>query len=553
MNSSADIVIVGGNVITVDPRRPRAEAIAIKDDKFMLVGSNEEARAVVGTGTKVRELDGMTVVPGFNDAHLHVLSSAQSIKGIRLGASSVRSIGDILNLVGKQARRQEGGWIIGRGYDQNRLRERRHPTRWELDEVSLGNAVYLIQFSGHASVANSKALALANITKHTPDPEGGEIERDPDTGEPTGLVLETPATDLIEEIMPRASYEDIVEDLGIVNQNFLPQGITSFMDAGVGMDFGWSRIIGAYQEAIETGLLNIRCNLAPWHERFLDYTRIDEELQEIDSRLFKFGIRTGLGNEKLRIGPFKIIMDGSASLATAATYEPYQPGSMRQGTGILIMEPEILAKLVSALHRMKWQIAIHAIGDRAIDVTLDAYEAALHEQPRTNHRHRIEHCTMMDLRQMARVEQLSVLCVTQPAFVLEAGDAFANQLGRRRAEETLRFRTLLENNISVAFSSDAPVVSSAPLIGIHGAVNRRTRNGQSYGIGEAISAEKALSLYTLGGAYTTFEEDIKGSIEVGKLADLVVLDKDLTKEDPEGIKDISVMATMVGGKVVYEK
>lgn len=551
----ADRVLLGGSVITIDWKKPRAEAIAIKDGKFLLVGSNEEVREMVGKGTEVRDLGGMTVVPGFNDAHNHPLQFAIAVEDIDLGQPSVRSIRDILNLVAEQAKQQaKGTWINCRGYDHNQLAERRHITRWELDEVAPDHFVRLKHFGLHSNVVNSKVLALAGITKDTTDPEGGKIERAPRSGEPTGVILEMPAIALIDKIMPKTSYEDIIEYLRIVNQRYLAEGVTSSSDAGVGLQSSdWPRIIGAYQEAVETGVLNIRCNLQVWHEIFLDYSHIDEELQEIDNRLFKLGIRSGLGDEKLRIGPIKIIMDGGVSLGTAATYEPYGAQPENQGTGILTMEPELLTRIVSALHYRGWQMSIHAIGDRAVDVVLNAYEAALREQLRANHRHHIEHCIIMNVGQMTQMKKLGVLCVTQPHFIWDAGDSFAYQLGKQRTEETLRFRTMLDNSLFTVFSSDRPCTSGAPLLGIHAAVNRKTKSGENYGLGEAISAEEALRLYTINGAYTTFEEGIKGSIEAGKLADLVVLAEDPTKGDPERIKDIPVVATMVGGEVVYEK
>lgn len=551
----ADIVLLGGKIITIDPKRPRAEAVAIKDGRFLQVGNDEEVRETVGRSTEVRDLCGVTVVPGFNDAHCHPLLFAAAVKDINLGEPSVRSIRDILNLVGEQAKRQgKGTWINCRGYDQNQLAESRHVTCWELDDVAPDHFVRLTHYGLHSNVVNSKVLALAGITKDTPDPEGGEIRRDPKTGEPTGVILEMPAIALIDKVMPKMSYRDIIENLGIVNQTFLSQGITSYSDAGVGLQSGdWPRIIGAYQEAVETGVLKVRVSLQLWHERFFDYSRINDELQEIDSRLFKFGIRSGLGDEKLRLGPFKIIMDGTVSLVTAAAYEPYGADPESRGTGILTMEPEILTKMVSVLHHRGWQMSIHAIGDRAIDVVLNAYEAALRERPRANHRHHIEHCTMMHVSQMTRMQKLGVLCVTQPQLLLDYGDGHFKQLGEQRTQRAFRFRTMLDNNVFTVFSSDRPCSGGIPMLGIHAAVNRRTKSGRDYGLEQAISPEMALRLYTINGAYATFEEAIKGTIEVGKLADLVLLDGDPTKVEPERIKDISVLATIVGGKIVYEK
>ena len=551
---NADFVLLGGNVITIDLKKPRAEAVAIRDGRFLQVGSNKEAKEAIGRSTKVRDLCGATVVPGFNDAHCHPLLFAMSLEDINLGESSIRSVGNILNLVAKQAGRQEvGTWIKGKGYDQNQLEEGRHVTRWELDDVAPDHFVRLTHFGLHSSVVNSKVLALAGITKDTIDPEGGRIERDPKTGEPTGTILEMPAIALIDKVMPKTSYRDVIENLGIVNQTFLSQGITSYSDAGVGLQADLPRVIGAYQEAVETGVLNVRCNLEMWHESFLDYSRINEELETLDERLFRFGIRSGLGDERLRIGPFKIIMDGAISLGTAATYEPY--GAEGQSTGLLTMEPRVLNKLVLALHQRGWQMSIHAIGDRATDVVLDAYEIVLGHTPQVKkkHRHRIEHCFLMSLSQMIRMEQLGVLCVTQPQLMLDAGDGHFKQLGEQRAQRAFCFRTMLDNNVFTVFSSDRPCSGGVPMLGIHAAVNRRTKSGRDYRLEQAISPEVVLRLYTVNGAYATFEETIKGTVEVGKLADLVLLDEDPTKVEPERIKDISVLATMVGGKIVYEK
>jgi len=551
----ADVVLLNCNVITMDPKKSRAEAIAIKDSRFLVVGTNEEIKETIGKSTKTRDLGKMTVVPGFNEAHCHPLLFALAIRDMDLSKPDIHSIKDILDLVGKQAKVQEAGtWINCRGYNQNRLEEKRHITRWELDEAAPNHLVRLRHFGLHSVVVNSKVLMLAGITKDTPDPEGGKIERDPNNGDPTGVLLEMPAIAFVDRVMPETSYEDVIENLKIVNQKFLAEGITSFAHAGVGLQVDWPRVIGAYQEAVETNVLQIRTSLQPWHEKFLDYSRIDEELDVLDSRLFKFGIRSGFGDDKLRIGPFKIIMDGSVSLVTAATYQSYGSNTNNQGTGILTMEAEILNKIVSALHRRGWQMAIHAIGDKAIDVVLNAYDVALRDNPRSDHRHRIEHCTMMNEPQMTRMKKLGIICVTQPHFIWDIGDSYFQQLGRKRVEEeTLRFRTILNNGVYTVFSSDRPCSSGTPLLGIHAAVNRRSSSGNSYGLSEAISVEEALRLYTINGAYTTFEEGNKGSIEAGKLADLVALADDLTAGDPEKIKDISVEATMVGGNFVYEK
>jgi hypothetical protein len=525
--------------------------VAIKDGKFFWVGTDDEVKQTTGKGTQLKNLKGMTIVPGFIESHNHTLMFGLGLSAIDL--TKVRSIAEVLALVEERAKKQkEGTWITGVGYNQNELREKRHPTRQDLDKVAPKNPVSLRHTSAHGIVVNSLALSMAGITRNKPDPPGGKIGRDLETGEPTGLLFESPAMKLIDDITPKPTQEDLVVALGNANRRFLSEGITSAMDASVGGN-EIPQQIAAYQEAVERGVLQVRHNLAVWSEAVFDYAHFDEALKEAEGKLLGLGIRSGLGDEKLRIGPFKIIVDGAFSTVTAVTYEPYGIDTNERGCGVLVIEPAKLAKLASLVHGLGWQLAIHGIGDRAIDVTLDAIEAALNSKPRKDPRPRLEHCTMVLPRMIDRIKQLGIIPIMQPGFIWELGDNWFNQLGKEKTSKFKPFRTLLDQNVRIAFSSDRPVVNGAPLLGIHAAVNQKTRSGQDYAPDEKITPEEALRCYTVNGAYTAYEENIKGSIEMGKLADLAVLAEDLIQVDPRRIKDIPVVGTMIGGKFFYER
>jgi len=547
----ADFVLHGGTLITVDEKRPRAQGMAVKDGKFLWVGTNDEVKQAVGKRTQVRDLKGMTVVPGFIESHNHTLMFGLGLNAIDL--TQACSIEEILALVRERASRQKDGtWITGVGYNQNELKEKRHPTCQDLDRAAPGHLVSLRHTSAHGIVVNSRALAKAGITKDSPDPEGGKIGKDLNSGELTGLLFESPAMKLVEDHMPKPTLQSLVEALGNASQRILSEGITSAMDASVGGN-DIPLQVAAYQEAAEGGILKVRHNLAIWSEAVFDYTRFEESLKEAQSRLLGLGIRSGLGNEKLRIGPFKIIVDGAFSTVTAVTYESYGVDPNDRGCGVLVIEREKLIRLASLVHGLGWQLSIHGIGDRAIDICLDAFEAALKSQPRKDARPRLEHSTMVLPRMFDRIRKLGVIPILQPGFIWELGDNWLHQLGKEKCAQFKPFRTLLDHKILMAFSSDRPVVSGAPLLGIHSAVNQKTRTGQDYAPDQRITPEEALQCYTLNGAYASFEEKNRGSIEVGKLADLAILAQDPTRVEPKGIKDIPIAATMVGGEVCYER
>ncbi|MFN4218015.1 MAG: amidohydrolase [Candidatus Bipolaricaulia bacterium] len=530
---TAEAVFRRGRIYTLDAKNTVAQALAVRDGKILAVGSNEEMKALSGPHTKVFDLEGRTVLPGFHDAHCHVLLFGFGL--LQIDLRSATRIADIVQAVSERVKQTpKGEWVRGWGYNDNKLQERRHPTRHDLDPISTDHPVFLVHVSGHMSVANSKALECAGITRETPNPEGGLIERDT-TGEPTGVLKET-AQELVKRVLPPYSLEEAKHALAAANKRFLSEGITSVQDAWA----GWivPQEFRAYQEAVEEGLLQVRVALMP------DV----ESLPVKDGRFdFGWGLHTGFGSERVKLGPIKIFLDGSLIGRTAALTQPYACDPNTKG--FLVKSEERIFEQVCMAHAGGWQVAMHTIGDRAIEVGLEAIERAM-GQDAHKYRPRLEHCGVLRPDLIARMKQLGVVIVTQPHFIWELGDGFRWALGEERLQLTYPLASL--RGLPVAFSSDRPVVEGKPLIGIQAAICQKTQTGAFYVPHEKITIGEALRWYTVGAAYSIFEEQIKGTLEPGKLADFIVLSEDPFEVEPEQLSAIQVLATAIGGKIVYE-
>lgn len=523
-----------GHLLTVDRARPRAEALAVRDGKIVAVGTDDELAGLVGSGTQVIDLGGCTLVPGFHDAHCHILLFGLSL--VEVNVRAAKTMAEVVAAVAAQVRRTTpGGWIRGGGYNENKLAEQRHPTCADLDPVSPDHPVFLSHISGHMAVANSRALAAANITRERPDPRGGVIERD-SRGEPTGLLKET-AQELVKAILPPYTLAETKAALEAAGRRMAAEGITSAQDAWA----GWiaPEEFRAYQEASSAGVLPQRV-----------WLMVDvERLRVNDGRLdFAFGLHTGFGSDRLRLGAIKLFLDGSLIGRTAALSAPYD--NAPETCGFLVKSEKAIRAQVRMAHAGGWQVAMHAIGDRAIEVGLDAIEAAMGADA-ARFRPRIEHCGILRPDLIARIQRAGAVVVTQPRFIAELGDGFRAALGWKRLRLTYPLATL--RGLPVAFSSDRPVVDGAPLLGIQAAVTRRTASGAAYVPDEAITVEEALRWYTIGGAHAAFAEDEIGSVAPGKRADLVVLSDDPLKVPAEALGEIEVLRTVVGGETVFQR
>lgn len=540
-----DTVFRRANILSLDPARPRASALAVLGDRLVAVGDDDDLAGL--TARRTVDLGGATVVPGFHDAHNHCVFFGMSLDELPLSTPPVHSLGDIYDAVAGAAREKAPGeWIIGAGYNQNRLAERRHPTAEELDRVAPQHKVWLRHTSGHMAVVNGAVLGAIGIDDAAVPP-GGQVERDTD-GRPTGLLLET-AQALVRNLVYPYPLADIAGAIDRATAHYLGEGITSCQEAGIGAGLiSWSpQELAAYAQARAAGQLHVRTTLMVSAEAL-------HELGGSDSDPGRFGldlgIATGLGDEMLRIGALKVFADGSLIGRTAAMREPF--AGEATNAGFLQREPDELRELITAAHRSGWQIATHAIGDRAIDTVLDCYEHALRELPRLDHRHRIEHCAVARPEHVDRLAELGVIPVPQGRFVNELGDGMAAALGPDRTRWCYRQRSFLDRGIPLPGSSDRPVVLGAPLLGIADLVQQRTASGASFNADETLTPMQALHAWTLGSAYATFEEHRRGSLEPGKLADFAVLSDDLTAVDPAQITEIRVLATAVGGQLRYD-
>ena len=534
----ADTVLFGGVIHTMDHNDSLATAVALKNGKIALVGSDSEALGTAGSETETIDLAGRIVLPGFIDTHVHPSMAGELTTGkIDLKTLQPSSMAACLDAVKRKASAtSEGEWVLGWGYDEERLLERRHPDKRELDQASPSNPVFLVQTCGHIAVCNSKALTQAGISKETQDPKHGIIDRRPN-GEPTG-VLRNRAQEIVKRIIPPQRYEKLKEGLRVACERLASWGVTSIHDAWSDHD-----VVQAYQELLAEGHLPIRVGLMPPVANPFEGDYLEQ--------LTSLGIRTGFGNSMLRIVGVKLAVDGMLRSETAALYEPY--GRRNENHGLLTIDLDNLRRKVMASNAAGLRICIHAEGDRAIDVALDAIEAALEASPVKDHRHRIEHCGLCTSTQIRRIKELGVVPSVSVGFVYDIGEGYRNSLGSERSEWIYPLRSLAESGIRASCNSDWPVSVGNPMIGLYSAVVRNTWKGQSLGPSQSCSLVDAVRAYTLNGAYASFEEDRKGSIEKGKLADLVVLSRDIFNAPPEEILDVKAEMTIVGGKVVYRR
>jgi predicted amidohydrolase YtcJ len=522
----ADLVLVDGNVLTMNPSQPHAEAIAIRKDRIVKVGTNEEISRWIRKNTKVIELKERTVVPGFIDTHVHVVEFGRFLAWIDL--KGVRSIEEMQRRIRKRAQEMpKGKWILGHGWDQNRLVEKRHPTLLDLDEASPDNPVVLYHLCGRMCVVNSKALELAGATKETIAPSGGRIEKDAETGKPTGILHEN-AMDLVWKIIPEPVEEEILEAASLACKKIVEAGVTSVH----WMVSSWTEI-QIIQKLRAQNKLPLRVYIVI-PANILDNTK-------------GLGSCTDFGDNVVQVGGVKIFADGSLAARTAALNEPYSDDHTTKGK-LLYTQEEINASVLEAA-KANFRLLIHAMGDQAIDMALTAFEKTLMEMPRKNHRYRIEHASVLNKELTQRIKKLEVIVSIQPSSILSEFSVWsaADRLGPTRARWLYPLKTLIKEGIRVCGGSDCPMEPISPFSGIQAAVARK------FFPEEQITVDEALRMYTVNAAYASSEESTKGSIEESKLADLTVISRDPRTTPPSKIDKIKVRMTIVGGKVVYPK
>ncbi|MFY0545959.1 amidohydrolase [Brevibacillus sp. H7] len=531
----ADNVFLNAQVITVDECNRVAEAVAVQGNRIVAVVSNEEIRRFIRPQTTVYDLSGKSLLPGIVDSHLHMTIYGTNKLGVNGKAAHLQTIDDLLaELRAKAQQTPKGEWVRAWGVDENRIAEKRFPTRWELDQVSTEHPIFVMRTCAHHSAVNSRALERAGFDEHTPDPQGGRIDRD-ENGVPTGFLVETAHMQMFE--VAGFSEEEYRKALKLASDDFVAKGITSIHDAG---GYGPDNL-RAMQKAVQAGDVKVRI-----YAMICALNQSDEFVR----KMMEAGIVTGLGDEWFRIGPAKVFTDGASIAPTMAMREPFD--SRPNDCGILYYTQEELNNILGEAHAKGFQITAHAQGDRAIEMLLTCFEEALSKHPRTNHRHRIEHAgvSMPDL--IERMTSLGIVPIPNPPFFYEFGDGYVKNIGKR-VNHMFPVRDFLDNGIIAAAASDSPVTDHNPLLGIHAAVNRKSKSGQEVGAIQRVSVMEAIRLYTWNGAYASFEEDIKGSIEPGKLADLVVLNDRILDVSAECLKDLYVEMTFIDGKVVYQK
>jgi predicted amidohydrolase YtcJ len=532
---TADLIFLNGPIVTVDDAKPSAEAVAVRGTRIARVGSAEEVRAEAGPGTRVVDLGGRALLPGFNDNHTHPMMFGEALEWIDAtpgAAGTLAALQDAFRAAASGRGVRADGWLLGRGYDDSRLDVRRHPTRHDLDAATGGRPAFLVRTCGHLAVANSAALTRAGIGADTPDPEGGRIDRD-ERGEPTGVLRET-AMELVRRCVPAPSVADIKRHLRAAVERFLAYGITSVGEARIRA----SDELAAYQELRAAGELGVRV---------FTMMLIDETLEPLE----RLGLRTGFGDDRLRLGPAKVFQDGSLGGRTAAVSEDYldSPGNR----GIAIYDQAGLDERFARAHAAGFQMAAHAIGDRAIAMILTAYERALAARPRPDARPRIEHCGLCTPEILDRMARLGVVAVPQPAFLHYLGHSYLGSVSQERLDCAYPVRAWFDRGIVAVGSSDVPVVPCDPFVNLEAAVTRRTQDGVAIGPGQAVTVEEAIRMFTLHGAYASFEEGAKGSITEGKLADLVVLDRDPRAVASEELHTLRADLTVLDGEVVFER
>ena len=531
----ADLVLLNGTVWTVNPDQPWAEAVALKGDKILEAGSSEEIKGMIGDNTQVIDLKGDLVLPGFIDSHTHFLNGGFSLLSIRLRDAESRE--EFITRIGDKAKEIEKEvWILDGDWDHQSFDPPELPRKEWIDPVTPHNPVCVNRHDGHMVLVNSLALKLAGITKNTPIPAGGEILKDPETGEPTG-ILKDAAMNLVMRHIPEPSFEEKLKAAEVALKHAAELGVTSVHDMAYAENFE------VYQELLRQNKLTARLYV------YIPITEV-----EIYARL---KLKTPFGNNLLKIGGLKGFVDGSLGSSTALFFDSYTDNPRKKGLLHSQMFPEgIMEKRIIQADKAGLQVAVHAIGDKANNILLDIFERIITQNGERDRRWRIEHAQHLLPQDIERIANLGIIASIQPYHAIDDGRWAERKIGRKRCQYTYAFKSLVEKGAVLACGSDWTVAPLDPIGGIYAAVTRQTLDGkhpEGWFPEQKISLEEAIRGYTLNGAYAEFSENLKGSVEKGKLADLVVLSRNIFKIQPDEIQKTEVKMTIFNGKVIYKK
>jgi len=534
-----EILFRNGNILTMEPAASKAEALGVQFGKIFKIGGNEEMQRLATPATTVIDLQGQTVLPGFIDTHSHFcLYALLTDQADCRPAAGCRKGEDVVEALRAQAKKTKPGkWIMGWGYAPYLLDDQKDLTREDLDRASKKHPICLVHVSVHGCVVNSLALKELGFTMKTPNSPGGVIHRD-GKGYPNGILSEsafmaplffaTPS--IYSKMVSEYDQEGKVEMVARCASRFHRLGLVGAHDPFVD-----AATLRTYQDAEVAGKFHFRL-----------YAFI---LNQWADPLLAAGIKRGFGTEWVKVGAIKIFMDGGMSSRTAAVSKAYEfpPGA---GRGILNYDQKGINREIEKFDRAGYQIAVHAQGDRALEMLIKAFERTMDKENPL--RHQIVHAGNLTAGQIDRVAKLSLYICSQANFFSLLGDGFMEAYGPVRSRELYRFKTLLQKGVRLGFSSDCPVADPNPLIGLRDAICRKTGKGQDFAPAECLTAEQAVSLYTREAAYFSFEEGERGTLKEGKAADLVVLDRDPLQTSPEAIPEIKVKMTLVGGRIVYD-
>lgn len=538
---SPTLILHSGRIDTVDPKNSTAEAVAVSGERISAVGTNDEILKLAGEKTRRIDLKGRTVVPGLIDSHGHLPGLAESLRSANLvGTTSYEQI--IAKIKEKAKTTPKGEWIIGRGWDQNNWPDKKFPTHKALSDAVPDHPVWLTRIDGHAGLANERALQLCKINIQTYDPEGGKILRDPQTDEATGVLIDN-AQSLVTSRIPSPTEEQVRSSLALAIHECVSRGLTTIHDAGL-----TGTQIDLYKKLIDEGKFDLRV-----------YAMIAATDPRTLANFFKDGPLIGYGGNRLTVRSVKVYIDGALGSRGAALFEPYadDPGN----TGLLTTRPESLAEIAHRALAAGFQVCCHAIGDRGNRIVLDAYEQAFKDNPATGSagrdpRFRVEHAQVVSLSDIPRFAKLGVIPSMQSTHATSDMPWVEARVGPERIKGAYAWRKFMDAGCRIANGSDFPVEDVNPLLGFYAAITRQDKKGKPEGgwrPEERMTHEEALRSFTINGASAAFEENLKGSIETGKLADFTILSRDIMKIGPKEILQTEVEMTILGGKIIYEK